>query len=562
MKSKFSNILLRGLFSVAFFLFSIFLYSMEPPTANQLERYRADGSLRQRIEAAKAIGNHFISPGLVRDFLRRMARYDAQAAGETKIGKIEASSSMPTTGLVRIFVLPIAFSDYPSNNSIASLRRTIFGEGNPDYYPCDGLRTFYLRSSYGQLELTGAVLDWYTTPYPRSEVRMDDAGREALIVEALNYHKARGHDFSQYDNNGDAVTDYFAVIWTGPSGDWATFWWGYQTWFQSNFELDGKRFFMYSWQAEGNVRPNSFSPYALIHETGHALGLPDYYDYDPSVGPKGGVGQIDIMDGMRGDHNCFSKCLLGWMTPVFVGSGSHTAVLRESALYPDAVIFMPNVTGIYSEFFIVQNRSLAGNDKGLPGKGLLVWHVDARVDPVYGNFLYNNSFTDHKLLQLVQADGLDEIEILGEPADADDYYRAGDLLGPDTRPHTGRYDSVKTYGMLSGISEVGAEMTCDISVGIHPPMDFAVVRHENRSVFLWEYILDFSWGLNPANQYFPVEVNRIYRLEEGTRVKVVDLPVNETSYRIRPVYQTDQEYAIVSVTDQGLESYARVITTK
>lgn len=561
MKKKHSGPMAYGLI-FGLLLVSAFLYPMDPPTAGQLERYRADGSLQRRIEAAKAIGNHLISPALVRDFLQRMGMYKGQVPGEAKIEKIQAASHMPTTGIVRILVLPIAFRDYPSNNSVTSLNRTIFEEGEHDYYPYDGLRTFYSRSSYGQLELTGTVLGWYTTPYPRSKVQMDSAGREALIVEALNYHKARGHDFSQYDNDGDGVIDYFAVIWTGPSGDWATFWWGYQTGFGSYFELDGKRFSIYSWQAEGNVIPNSYRPYALIHETGHALGLPDYYDYDPSVGPRGGVGGIDIMDGMRGDHNYFSKCLLGWVNPVFVSSGSYTAVLRESALYPDGVIFMPNVTGINSEYFIVQNRSWTGNDKGLPGEGLLVWHVDARVEPLYGYFLYNNSFTDHKLLQLMQADGLDEIEMLGRLADADDYFRDGDLLGPDTRPHTGRYDSVKTYCVLSGISEVGAEMTCDISVGIHPPVDFAVERHENRSMFFWEYILDFNWGVNPANQYFPVRVNRIYRIEGGLRVKVVDLPVTETSYQLRPVYEKDQEYIIVSVTDQGLESYPAVITTR
>lgn len=562
MKSNFSNILWRGLVLGVIFVFAVMLYPLEPPTAEQLERYRADGSLQRRIEAAKAFGNHLVSQGLVRDFLRRMGRYTGQVEGEVKIGRVEVGSRMPTTGIVRIFVLPIAFSDYPSNNSVTSLNRTIFGVGDHDYYPYDGLRTFYSRSSYGQLELTGTVLDWYTTPYPRSDVQVDSAGRDALIVEALNYHKARGHDFSQYDNNGDGVIDYFAVIWTGPSGDWATFWWGYQTGFSSYFELDGKRFSMYSWQAEGNVRPDSFHPYALIHETGHALGLPDYYDYAPSIGPKGGVGRIDVMDGGWVDHNCFSKCLLGWITPVLVSSGSYTAVLRESALYPDAVIFIPNVTGIFSEFFIVQNRSLAGNDMRLPGEGLLVWHVDARVDPDYGNFRYNNSYTEHKLLRLVQADGLDEIEIFGWNADAGDYYRAGDQLGPGTRPHTDRYDTVKTYCELSGISEVGPEMTCDISVGIHPPVDFAVVRHENHSMFLWEYILDFSWALNPANRYFPVEMNRIYRLEGGQRVKIVDLPVSETSYRLRPVYEKDQTYTIVSVTGQGLESYERVITAK
>ena len=35
-----------------------------------------------------------------------------------------------------------------------------------------------------------------------------------------------------------------------------------------------------------------------------------------------------MMDSNWGDHNCFSKMLLDWLTPQVVGSGSRTVVLR------------------------------------------------------------------------------------------------------------------------------------------------------------------------------------------------------------------------------------------
>jgi len=549
------------------FLFFSVLWPLEPPTREQLERYSADGSLAPRIEAAKAIGNHRVSPRLLQQFAYRVQRRYLQMQGKTgaEIQQLLSSAPgeppMPTTGTVKILILPIAFSDYPGSNSNSYLTDTIFGEGDSDYYPYDGLHTFYMRSSYGRLELTGTVLERYTTPYPRSQVPENRSGQENLIIEALTYHDARGHDFSQYDNNGDGKIDYFGVLWTGPRGEWATFWWGYLTWFNADFELDGKRFSMFSWQSEGSKGPDSFYPYSLIHETGHALGLPDYYDYDPSVGPGGGIGYTDVMDGYRGGHNCFSKYLLGWVTPVIYDSGLHTPVLRESSAHPDAVVFMPNVTDIYSEFFMVQNRSRLGNDMGLPNDGLLVWHVDARLD-AYGNFLYDNSFTDHKLLQLVQADGMDEIEIHGKPADAGDYYTAGDMLGPGTRPNSNAYDGMKTYCELSGISEAGPTMFCDISVGIYSPMNFSAVRHENRSLFLWEYIVDFSWDPNPANRSFPVEQYRIYHVTGDTRTTIADIPVSTFSYRLRPVYERNQTYAIVAVTDGGLESPGVSITVK
>jgi M6 family metalloprotease-like protein len=57
------------------------------------------------------------------------------------------------------------------------------------------------------------------------------------------------------------------------------------------------------------------------------LGLPDYYDYDDTTGPKGGVGGWDMMDYNGGDHNAFSKYLLGWIDPLVIRSGTQKIIL-------------------------------------------------------------------------------------------------------------------------------------------------------------------------------------------------------------------------------------------
>ena len=47
-----------------------------------------------------------------------------------------------------------------------------------------------------------------------------------------------------------------------------------------------------------------------IHETGHLLGLDDYYDYNDDIGPRGGIGKTDMMENNIGDHSSLSKILL------------------------------------------------------------------------------------------------------------------------------------------------------------------------------------------------------------------------------------------------------------
>jgi M6 family metalloprotease-like protein len=450
------------------------LFSLEPPTKRQLARYRLDGTLARRIADARSFGNDRADPGLLRDLPVRLERQRRRALGltEDEIDRFRPvfppgrRPGLRSRGANRVFVLLIDFPDHPSTNTAAQIDSRIFGDGDTGY-PLESLRNYYRRSSYGQLEIQGSTLGWYRPAYPRTDVPETDAGRENLIKEALTHFDREGHDFSRYDNDNDGIIDYFLVIWTGPPGEWAEFWWGYYTGWGSRFSLDGKQFAgtAYSWQWEADPAPGRFDPRVTIHETGHALGLPDLYDYDDTVGPDGGVGGLDMMDGSRVDHNGFSKMLLDWLTPdvCAYGTRSGTFAMRPSASYADAVIFWPDydIGRPFSEFFMVQNRTRAANDALTPADGLLLWHIDARLDGG-GNFLYDNSFASHKLVRLMEADGLEEIE-RGGYADAGDYYVAGKSFNKNTSPNSDAYDGSRTDVFLDSIANAGSNMTCNIS---------------------------------------------------------------------------------------------------
>jgi len=163
----------------------------------------------------------------------------------------------------------------------------------------------------------------------------------------------------------------------------------------SSYLLDGKRLNTYSWQWEARPYPGTFNPRVVIHETGHALGLPDYYDYDGSIGPDGGVGGLDMMDGNWGDHNCFSKFLLDWINPVAYNAGTGTVTLDASGSSKDnnAIVVMPNAIqgDQFYEFFMIQNRYKVGNDTTYPTNGLLICHIDSTLNFFETDFIYDNS---------------------------------------------------------------------------------------------------------------------------------------------------------------------------
>jgi M6 family metalloprotease-like protein len=439
--------------------------AMEPPAPGELERYRADGSFQARQAFAQAIGNNHVTPQRIADMHRRLRALHSLSTEDASAPPSDWKG-MPTKGTVHLFALLIDFQDTPPSNSTESIQAKLFGDGQGGF-PMESLRNFYRRSSLGQLEIAGSTLGWYTAPYPRSSVPQTTQGREGLIEEALNSFEAQGHDFSIYDNDGDGFIDYFLVIWTGPDTGWANFWWGYQTSFSDGgYSVAGKRLADYSWQWEANPFPGEFSPEVTIHETGHALGLPDYYDYDDDVGPRGGVGGLDVMDAVWGDHNAFSKFVLDWVTPVVCNSpGAHRVSLRSAADTGDSLIAMPEASSgsPFGEFFLVQNRARTGNDVAYPTDGLLIWHVDSRVDLFAADFLSDNSYTDNKLLRLMEADGLEEIEQNGW-ADAGDFYTVGKSFGPDTAPGSNRYQGSQTGVEVASIAQetdaVGFDLTC------------------------------------------------------------------------------------------------------
>jgi len=465
------------------------IWALERATPSEIQQLDSTGELQSRIDFVKQIGNHKVDKFLLKKAIIKARRMILESQGKTRaeidgiaplMAPPPAWQGMPTTGNVRILAILIEFQDYTHSNTQNTIHSNLFGAGDAARTPYESLDRYYDRASYNQLDLSnGNTLGWYQTSYNRSSVTQNTTGRQNLIKEVLTHYDNQGHDFSQYDNDGNGVIDYFVVIWTGPDNGWGNFWWGYQTSFTDNsYVLDGVTLGKYSWQWESRPVGGTFSPVVVIHETGHALGVPDYYDYAPGMGPNGGLGDIDMMDANCGDHNAFTKWMLEWITPVPVSSGTQVLTLNASGTNQDAVIIWPGITtgDLFSEFYIVQNRHRVGNDNTtcMPGDGMLIFHVDAHLDALGNDFLYDNSFTSRKLLRLMEADGLEEIETGDGRADADDYYKAGATFGTCSMPSSKKYDGSDSGIEISNFSNPGAQMSATFKISLSPAADYTI----------------------------------------------------------------------------------------
>ena len=86
--------------------------------------------------------------------------------------------------------------------------------------------------------------------------------------------------------------DLIYLVWSGPDEGPGIWWPGQGSFYEPSNAYGGvsiNRFITTStcWK-------HVFTPDVAIHETGHMMGLQDLYDYQPRVGPKGGIGSMDM----------------------------------------------------------------------------------------------------------------------------------------------------------------------------------------------------------------------------------------------------------------------------
>ncbi len=488
---KISIVFLLLCFLLGFSNNGFLLFSLDPPTKEQIEKYRSEGTLKQRIERAKSYGNHLISPSLLERLKRKVGGIANNSFAQIQLPPPDWRG-MPTTGNVKILVLLLSFPDADNINSTNLIQDKMFGKGKASEFPLESLREFYIRSSFGKLKISGNILGWYKSKTLRSKVPKSISGRESLIKEALMFYDNNGHDFSQYDNDNDGDIDYFAVIWSGERGEWASFWWAYQTQFSNeSFKLDGKSLYTYSWQWESYNYPyGEFSPSTVIHESGHALGLPDLYDYKAGVGPDGGVGGMDMMAAAKCDHNCFHKFMLDWTRPEVQSTGSLDYSFFPSVKQGESLMMMPDISvnTIFGEFFMIENRQKTGNDLNLPGNGLVIWHIDSTLDKSMRRFKYDNSYTSHKYIRLMEADGLEQIE-KKFPADKGDFYLNGNSFGPSTEPGSRDYKCNDSGVLIKNIN-IGSEVaTFSAIVDVPVVIKLTGSRKEEK---VWIVVSDYG----------------------------------------------------------------------
>ncbi len=286
-------------------------------------------------------------------------------------GVSSMGSPSAVAGTINIPVVSGIYSDFSGTaQSLEALQKRLFdGPQMPGT-----MSEYYSEVSFGLLEVSGMVYDWvgllhpevyYTGPVNHGLTpgvsRTDEMIAE--IVDGLD----NSVDFGLYDNDGpdgipnsgddDGYVDILVVVHPARGGEcggidhmWSHSW-QYSLWDEDNHQP-----LVTDDPATGGgsiliddyiIAPTVSCDGGLIeigvfcHEFGHALGLPDLYDYN---GGGSGIGYWGLMGNGNWNtpdspaHMCaWSREQLGWVQPVEIGWGEQKINLESIAKSGDVL---------------------------------------------------------------------------------------------------------------------------------------------------------------------------------------------------------------------------------
>lgn len=308
------------------------------------------------------------------------------------------TSAMPSTGDVNVLVVPVNFDSRNKTNTIKNKIDKAFN-GTSDDTGWESVSSYYYKSSYGKLNLSFELTDWYT-PIESDEFYINyedpyEDGVTYLLREVLESFDNK-YDYSKYDSDSDGFIDSVWLVYNKKYDNDSEFWWAYSFFNQTNDLYDGKKaryyaFASYDFMNDGDLLIN---PITFIHETGHLLGLDDYYDYNAKY-LHGGLYGLDMMDMNVGDHASISKILLGWVTPIVINESGTYDIDCFSDSGDVLLIANHELKTIYDEYILLDYYMDTGLDSysdpyGSGSQGIRVYHVDARLNlDKYDNLSFN-----------------------------------------------------------------------------------------------------------------------------------------------------------------------------
>ena len=434
---------------------------------------------------------------------RLSARFQ-RASSQTAPSAQQAAPGVSATANLGSQPLLVIFVDFTPSVRIGSTAATLH---NKFFGTSGSVKDYYEKVSYGAYSIS---------PAPETDVAVGGLINDGIVSVTLPYaHPNTGStvdyrnrtivrdaliaanpyvDFSQFDTDGNGAISptelHIVVIVAGAersysSSPCAASVWGHRWGLSVSGSLsapvlDGKRVGQSytqfgEWHCAGSASSGHEATIGImVHELGHDIGLPDLYDTD---GSSEGIGDWSVMasgswngTSLPGDSPAhfdpWCKYFEGWISPTLVTTTLVNQPITQSATSPD---FYQLLSGTPSsgEYFLIENRRRTNYDAGLPGAGLLIWHIDAS-QPDNDSECYPGGpscATAHYQVALVQADNQYNLEIGTNTGDSGDPWpgsTSNTTFNDSSGPSSNLYNGASSGVSVTAISASAPTMTATL----------------------------------------------------------------------------------------------------
>jgi M6 family metalloprotease-like protein len=276
----------------------------------------------------------------------------------------------------------------------------IFNTKDLSEEPFNGsVHDYFLAQSYGDFsvvfDLVYVQVSGDAARYASTD--LDDENSQYLVQDIMEVLKDRNDiEWDRYDWNGDGNINQLLIVYAGhgmnDSNDDDLIW-PHQWWMSEHLKdcqqgvycdpipvsYGGKEYMVDCYCALNELtNENDYGSFGTIcHEYTHCFGFPDFY-----YGSTQYVYSWDLMDSgnYNGDgyippgYSAHERWLMGWLSPIELQET--TTVTDMPALAEQGRAYLIHNDGYENEYYIIENRQPLGWDAGLPGSGILVFHID------------------------------------------------------------------------------------------------------------------------------------------------------------------------------------------
>ena len=322
---------------------------------------------------------------------------------------------------------------FQPENNLALYQRIANDEGFSEGEFVGSVHDYFLAQSEGLFNLKFDVVGPYTLKHERAYYggnadteEAEDLHPAEMVAEACKKADA-DVNFKDYDWNGDGEVDQVFVLYAGAgeasSGEEDAVWPHQWKLSEANdygdgpgaLTLDGVTIDTYAcsnelqpifnedtyeiegWKIDGIG--------TICHEFSHCLGYPDFYDTNYQ---NSGMDCWDLMDSgsYNGDGYCpagytsYERWVAGWKEPIELTEDTEVTGMKSLQDGGDTYIIYNE--GNRNEYFLLENRQWMGWDEEIPGRGLLILHVDYDEDAWWNNEV--NTTKNHERMTWIPAD--------------------------------------------------------------------------------------------------------------------------------------------------------------